>query len=153
MNRKINPPGFSGFLIALLLTCAAAAQTRSPEAIATLKFYPAAQGNSFAVGASPSSVVFDGSSIWVSNGPSRSLTKRRASDGALLGTFPTPDFATSMAFDGANIWLPNLHQHSVTKLRASDGANLGSFQVGLSPGGGVAFDGVSIWVSNSFDNT
>jgi len=32
-----------------------------------LKFYAAAEGNTFAVGISPSSVVFDGSSIWVVN--------------------------------------------------------------------------------------
>src|SRR6478736_908693 len=124
MNRKINPPGFSGFLIALLLTCAAAAQTRSPEAIATLKFYPAAQGNSFAVGASPSSVVFDGSSIWVSNGPSRSLTKRRASDGAMLGSFQVGlSPGGGVAFDGVSIWVSNSFDNTVTRLRATDGTN------------------------------
>ena len=42
------------------------------EAIATLKLYAAGEGNSLAVGISPSNVVFDGSSILVSNGPSRS---------------------------------------------------------------------------------
>ena len=84
------------------------------------------------MGTSPGSVLFDGSSIWVANNPVRSLTKLRASDGAKLGTFPTPDFATALAFDGANIWVANPHQHSVSKLRASDGANLGTFQVGLS---------------------
>ena len=68
----------AGFLTALLLTSGAWAQTKNLEAIATLKFYAAAQGNSFAVGTSPGNVIFDGSSIWVANGPSRSLTKLRA---------------------------------------------------------------------------
>ena len=90
MKRKMNVHSCCGFLAALLLSYGAAAQTKNLEAIATLKFYAAAEGNSFAVGISPSNVVFDGSSIWVSNGPSRSITKLRASDGALLGTFPTP---------------------------------------------------------------
>jgi hypothetical protein len=125
---------------AIFLTNGTWAQTKNLEAIATLKFYPAAQGNSFAVGTVPGSVVFDGSNIWVANTLVGSITKLRASDGAKLGTFPTRDFAAAMAFDGASIWVASLHQHSVTKMRASDGASLGTFQVGLSPRGGLAFD-------------
>jgi hypothetical protein len=119
--KLINAHIRSGFMTAILLTSGAWAQTKNFEAIATLKFYAAAHGNSFAVGTAPGSVLFDGSSIWVANTPVRSITKLRASDGAMLGTFSTPDFAAAMTFDGADVWVANPHQHSVTKLRASDG--------------------------------
>jgi hypothetical protein len=49
MKWKMNAPSCFVFLTALLLTCGAAAQTKNLEAIATLKFYAAAEGNSFAV--------------------------------------------------------------------------------------------------------
>ena len=133
MKRKIFLGIGSGFLATILLTSGAGAQAKNLSDIAILKFYPAAQGNSFPVGISPNSVVFDGSSIWVGNGPSNSIMKLRGSDGARVWTITTSDAATGMAFDGANIWIANPHQHSVTKLRARDGVKLGSFGVGLSP--------------------
>src|SRR5438874_11634707 len=115
MKARVNASICAGVLTALLSTSVAFSQaTKNLESIATLKFYTAAQGVSFPVGTSPNSVIFDGSSIWIGNGPSRTVSKLRASDGAVLGTFATPDFATSMAFDGANVWVANPHQHSVT---------------------------------------
>ena len=38
------------------------------------------------------------------------------------------------------------------KIRASDGVVLTTYPVGLGPLG-VAYDGVNIWVANSYDNT
>jgi hypothetical protein len=35
------------------------------------------------------------------------VNKLRASDGALLGTYPVGSFPESVAFDGANIWVAN----------------------------------------------
>jgi hypothetical protein len=80
------------------------------------------------------------------------VTKLRASTGAVLGTFAVGNGANWPAFDGANIWVPNYFDNSVTKLRASDGANLGTFSVGNAPFG-VAFDGANIWVTNSNGGT
>jgi hypothetical protein len=57
------------------------------QAIALLRWYGANQAASFAVGSGPFGVAFDGASIWVANGNSGSVTKLRASDGAVLGTF------------------------------------------------------------------
>jgi DNA-binding beta-propeller fold protein YncE len=48
------------------------------------------------------------------------VTKLRASDGVVLGTFPVGNAPAGIAFDGANIWVANL-SNSVTKLRASEG--------------------------------
>ena len=59
-----------------------------------------------------------------------SITKLRASDGAVLGTFNGGRRPYGMAFDGANIWVANFCQGTVSELRASDGTLLGTFDVG-----------------------
>jgi hypothetical protein len=97
-------------------------------------------------------VLFDGSSIWVSSGPSRLITKLRASDGALLGTFLVgSNPGAGLAFDGANIWCRIASTTRLPKLRGGDGVNLGTFPTGLSPSG-VAF-GANIWVANNIDGS
>jgi DNA-binding beta-propeller fold protein YncE len=60
-------------------------------------------------------VAFDGASIWVGNIGSNNVTKLRASDGTVLGTFPVGFFPLGVAFDGANIWVA-LHGGAVSKL-------------------------------------
>jgi len=52
-------------------------------------------------------VVFDGANIWVANQSSNNVTKLRASDGAVLGTFAAGAGARGIAFDGASIWVAN----------------------------------------------
>ena len=49
----------SGFVATTLLALGAGAQAKNLSDIAILEFYPAEQGNSFAVGTSPTSVIFD----------------------------------------------------------------------------------------------
>jgi len=52
------------------------------------------------------------------------VSKLRASDGTLLGTFKVGNTPYGMTFDGANMWVTNSGDNTVTKLRASDGKNL-----------------------------
>ena len=66
----------------------------------------------------------------MANNGSNNVTKLRASDGALQGTFNVGTNPTGVAFDGANIWVANNGSNNVTKLRASDGALQGTFNVG-----------------------
>ncbi|HTD22831.1 MAG TPA: hypothetical protein VK738_09275 [Terriglobales bacterium] len=106
----------------------------------------------FGVGSNPIAIAFDGVNIWVANQVSNNVTKLRASDGALQGSFFTGATPVGLAFDGANIWVANTGGNNVRKLRASDGANLGTFSVGSAPRG-VAFDGANIWVTNNGANT
>jgi len=96
-------------------------------------------------GNGPRAVAFDGTHIWAANGFSASVTKLRASDGAVVGTFPCGNLPWGIAFDGTNIWVANLIDDTVTKLRASDGLTVGTYSVGRNPIG-VAFDGANIWV-------
>jgi DNA-binding beta-propeller fold protein YncE len=104
----------------------------------------------------PYGIVFDGANIWVTNTGDNTVTKLRATDGVLLGTFQagtnpgTP--AYEVAFDGANIWVTNGSANTVTELRATDGVILGTFPTGQLPQG-VLFDGANIWVTNANGNT
>ncbi|HTD23717.1 MAG TPA: hypothetical protein VK738_13750 [Terriglobales bacterium] len=75
------------------------------EQIALLKWYPAFRSASFAVGNSPEGVAFDGANIWVANNNGNTVSKLRASDGAVLGTFAVGLSPYGVAFDGANIWV------------------------------------------------
>ena len=103
--------------------------TQNPLQIAILHWYNANQTTQFIAGTNPYGVAFDGASIWVCNNGSNNVTKLRASDGLLLGTFAVGTSPLAVAFDGANIWVANIHSNNVTRLRGSTGASLGTFVV------------------------
>jgi hypothetical protein len=102
-------------------------------------------------GADALSFIFDGANIWLTDIPNNSVTKVRASDGAVVGRYPTQLAPNGLAFDGQNIWVTNYVSNSVTKLRASDGTVLGNFPAGFAPVG-IAFDGQNVWAANSGNN-
>jgi hypothetical protein len=104
-------------------------------------------GQRVAVGLFPIGVAFDGANIWTANANTSDLTKIRASDGSVLGTFPVGIGPLGIAFDGANIWVTNRVDNTVSKMRAGDGLVLGTF-VGFSSPRGIAFDGANMWVAN-----
>jgi outer membrane lipoprotein-sorting protein len=108
-------------------------------------------GQRVTVGTTPRGIAFDGANIWVANSDSNNVTKLRASDGAIQGTFPVGTTPIALCFDGENIWVVNNGSSSVTKLRASDGSNQGTFTV--TGANGIAFDGANIWVTKGILNT
>jgi DNA-binding beta-propeller fold protein YncE len=59
-------------------------------------------------------VAFDGANIWVTN--NNGVSKLRASDGMLLGTFAAGTNPFGVAFDGVSIWVANNGSNSVSKL-------------------------------------
>ena len=80
------------------------------------------------------------------------VSKLRASDGALLGTFAVGDGPSGILFDGGgNIWVVNQHDDTVTKLQASDGTVEGTFPAGAGPVE-LCFDGANIWISDYFNS-
>ena len=60
----------------------------NPLQVALLRWYGANQTTTFAVGSNPLGVAFDGANIWVVNNLSNTISKLRANDGSLIGTFP-----------------------------------------------------------------
>lgn len=74
------------------------------------------------------------------------MTKLRASDGALLGTFGVHGGTPyGVAFDGQNIWVTA--SPYIVELRHTDGELVNFFKTNPVPTG-VAFDGANIWVAN-----
>ena len=115
------------------------------ESVAILRWYGINQtAAEFGVGQQPAGAAFDGANMWIANYQSANVTKLRAGDGAVLGTYVVGGTPSFMTFDGAHMWVNN--GSSLVKLRASDGLQLGAFNVGASPQQ-MAFDGVSIWVA------
>jgi hypothetical protein len=102
--------------------------------------------NAVAVGKQPYGVAFDGENIWTANFADYpgTVTKVRARDGKVLGTFEVGRKPLGVTFDGANIWVSNNFDNTVTKLRASDGKTLGTFSVRFP--WWMACDGANIWV-------
>ena len=93
-------------------------------------------------------LAFDGVNIWVAY--YGGVTKLRATDGKILGTFPAS--GTSLAFDGANIWVAG--GDSVIELRAADGKILGNFPITVACSAAAcsqqaSFDGANVWVLNA----
>lgn len=105
----------------------------------------------FPIGASPSSIAYDGVHIWLANLATNSAVKVRASDGVSVGSFSVGMFPRGILYDGSSVWVTNSASNTVTKLRASDGTTLGTFAVGAGPWG-IAFDGMNVWVVNRDSN-
>ena len=149
---------------------APASSAPNPLQIALQHWYPANLVSRFTVGNSPArcligcdgspdgtqGVTFDGANVWVTHWNDNSVTKLRASDGAVLGIYTVPGSPYAVIFDGANIWVSmwnnaNGAGGTVAKLRASDGTLLANVAVGGSPMA-FAFDGSYVWVANGINN-
>lgn len=100
--------------------------------------------------AGPRHLAFDGRHMWVVNENGGTVSKIRASDCALLGTFNVPS-PKAIAFDGNSIWVTSLFGY-VYQLDINFGGEIGVVQVGGYPQG-IVFDGNNIWVANGADNT
>ncbi len=97
----------------------------------------------FFVGQGPSAFAFDGVHIWTAAYVAKVVTKIRASDGALVGSFPVPGFPQALTFDGANVWVAQ-HPNVLTKLRAGDGQVLATYEIGRE-NRALEFDGTHVW--------
>jgi sugar lactone lactonase YvrE len=101
----------------------------------------------FKVGLQPLNMAFDGANMWVANSGEQSVTKIRASDGKVLGTFDTGNAIGpyGIAFDGQNLWISG-EQPYIVEMRPSDGKLLLQQHL-VGSLGSVGFDGANIWVA------
>jgi hypothetical protein len=96
------------------------------------------------VGTAPRTLAFDGTNMWVANSGSGSVTKIRAQDMFVLGTFTGFTSTQSLVFDGVSIWVTSAV--GVEKIRIADGALLGFVNTPNLPSF-VIFDGTNVWAS------
>ena len=107
-----------------------------------MKWYSASRSASVAVGADPAGLAFDGSNIWVANRGSNSVTKLRASDMTILGTYSVGREPCAIAFDGANVSVVNNRDNTLTQINVTTGSTT-TVSVGAGPVA-IVFNGVTI---------
>jgi hypothetical protein len=156
LARDSEVPGLAasaGFITRTLADARYARRSPTPQQIALLKWYTAitGTGSTFAVGARPWALAFDGVNMWVTNIWSDTVSVLRASDGYHIMTPTVGSGPNALAFDGANMWVSNADNNSVSVLRASDGVLIMTPLVGGEPTD-LAFDGANMWVANNGSN-
>jgi len=93
------------------------------------------------------SLAVDGANIWCPNIVAATVTKLRAGDGTVLGTFPVAEGPDGIFYDGAHIWVANTYSnYSLTEFDPNDGTVLGVFPTSGLPEQ-IAFDGRLLWVT------
>jgi streptogramin lyase len=93
-------------------------------------------------------------SIWVANGPSRTVTRIDPTTDAMLAVIPVPDPASVLAAGAGAIWVTSLPGDTVTRIDPTTNAATGS--VSLAPSGlgpvGITVDDGYVWVANHDGN-
>jgi hypothetical protein len=121
--------------------------------------FPSCQSvnNVFAGLSGPNGMLYDGSSIWITDRDDATL-KRLNSNGTIAQSIPIGTYPLHPIFDGTNIWVPNNSGNSVTVVRVKDAAGnplAQPFVLATLTGNGLnepfsaAFDGQRILISNS----
>ncbi len=101
------------------------------------------------VGVNPVYPAFDGTSLWVPNFSSNSVSVVRASTGAILATLTGNGLFNpeGTAFDGQRILVTNPFGNSVSLWKAADLTAIGTFSTGPSTEPlGACSDGVNFWI-------
>jgi streptogramin lyase len=89
-------------------------------------------------------------SIWVADGPSRTVRRVDPTTDAVLAVIPVPDPASVLAAGAGAIWLTSLPGDSVTRIDPSSDTATGTISLapsGLGPIGITVYDGY-VWVAN-----
>src|SRR5580704_13804831 len=76
----------------------------NPLKIGLLNWYMADIATFVAVSGQPYGLCFDGANIWSADFAGNTVTKVRANDGEVLGTFKVGTQPYGVTFDGANVW-------------------------------------------------
>jgi hypothetical protein len=106
------------------------------------------------VGKNPDGLAFEGGNVWVANKGSNSVTRIRAQDGRVTGTYPVGEEPVAVAWDGANIWVANQKwlagdYSTLLKLHPADGRVLATYHLPGQPMH-LAVDRDHIWVTETW---
>ena len=134
----------SACLLVLLASCGAARAGRphSARLVATIPV------------STPRDVTAGFASIWVSNGPSRTVTRINSSTGAISAVITVPDPASVLAVGAGSVWLTSFPGNSLTRINPTTNTVTGTISLdpgGLNPIGVTFFDGY-VWVANHDGN-
>lgn len=99
----------------------------------------------------PSGILYDGTSIWVTDFTAGTLLRLNVS-GSITQTVSVGASPIAPVFDGANIWVPNQGSNSVTVVQATTGAIVATIIADatnqLSAPVSASFDGERVLVTN-----
>jgi DNA-binding beta-propeller fold protein YncE len=111
----------------------------------------------YATEAGPYNCCTDPTHIWVSNLTTGSLTKRRVSDGGLVGNYALGVTPGHICYDAINnyIWVCDRNTNNVLAVNAATGGVVATYVSGPagSQSRGICWDGAYAWVSNLTANT
>ena len=134
----------SALLLALLAT-AAVARADLPNGATLVATIPVS---------TPRDVTAGFASIWVSNGPSRTVTRINPSTDAISAVITVPDPASMLAVGAGSVWLTSFPGNSLTRIDPTTNTVMGTISLapgGLHPIGVTVFDGF-VWVANHDGN-
>jgi YVTN family beta-propeller protein len=98
--------------------------------------------------ATPRDVTAGFGSIWVANGPSKSVTRIDPATHAVTATIPVPNPASVLAVGAGAVWLTSYPGNSVTRIDPATNTALDTISAGdLGPIGITFFHGY-VWVAN-----
>jgi hypothetical protein len=106
---------------------------------------------SYPVGNVPQGVQSDGADLWVANNGNGTVTRIRASDGALLGTWTGATGASSVLVAGGQIFITGYttnRLYEIHPLSAPGPVLTFGGILGLHPSG-LTYDGQNIWTANN----
>ncbi len=101
-------------------------------------------------GLAPTDIVFDGTYLWSANGINGTVSRIRASDGVLIGTYTIGAQVDQITFDGNYIWVDtvdgNVNRFSVQSF--TEPLIIDSVASGLAANANdIAFDGTAVWAT------
>jgi DNA-binding beta-propeller fold protein YncE len=106
----------------------------------------------YASGTMPDGIAFDGANMWVANYDPATVTKIRASDGAILLSIPVGTYGSSkprfVAYDDVarQIWVTIGTDDKVKKINVDTGEIVGDYDVPGFPYA-IVFDGAYMWIT------
>jgi hypothetical protein len=104
------------------------------------------------VGTNPYGVAFGGTSIWVANYGSGTVSKINPTTNTVTATVTVGTNPSGVGFDGTNVWVTNNGSGTVSKINPTTNTVTATVTVGTGPSG-VGFDGTSVWVANQSSGT
>ena len=100
------------------------------------------------VGTSPSGTAFDGSSVWVANELSGTVSRIDAATATVTATITVGTNPAGVLFDGTSIWVSNNGASSVSRINPATNTVTATV-TGIPAPQGLAFDGTNLWVAST----